>query len=312
MADIHKHDRDWLDDFDFEPCQEINHIEEEPLGTKAAAYAGTVQNAPGCSTMVVNGLSQQLIHEVNAINPGILVSFDELNVQLGNAAYAFLQPQAKEALARAIADRQNKTLSINSGYRTIVQQLLLYGWRNGRKGCPYGLVAPPGRSNHQGGLAIDINDHLGWKPYLEKYGWRWFGDRDKPHFTYRGTGTQDIRNNAVKAFQRLWNKNNPDDKIAEDGVYGNITLARINQTSVKGFKIAPWDEVPRILRFSRPITEGSDVIRLQQALADKGWEIFPDGLFGERTAAIVKEFQKQADIKIDGIVGSDTRDALLA
>ncbi len=312
MTHTHEPHLDWQNDFDFEPCDEINHIEEEPLSTRAAGFAGKVEDAPGCSTMVANGLSQQLIHEVNLMNPGVLVSFDELNVKLGNAAYAFLQPQAKEALKKAIRDRPGVTLSINSGYRTIVQQLLLYGWREGRGGCPYGLVAAPGRSNHQGGLAIDINDHLGWRPHLERYGWQWFGNRDKPHFTYRGSGLKDIRSDAIEAFQRLWNQNNPNDKIDEDGKYGNQTASRINQTSVKGFKIAPWDKVPRILRFSQPITEGSDVIRLQVALKDEGFDIFPDGLFGKQTEAIVKEFQSRKGLTPDGIVGSATRDVLFA
>ena len=312
MNDIEVNQQDWLDDFDFEPCENINHIEEEALGTRAAAFAGSVKNAPGCSTMVANGLSQQLIHEVNLMNPGVLVSFDDLNVQLGNAAYAFLQPQAKEALAKAIRDRNNRNLSINSAYRSIVQQCLLYKWREGRGGCRYGLVAKPGRSNHQGGLAIDINDYVGWKPHLEKFGWKWFGNGDKPHFTYRGDGIKDIRKDAIEAFQRLWNRNNPHDKIDEDGLYGDNTEARINKTSVKGFTIAPWDTEPRLLRVSRPMTEGSDVIKLQEALQAKGFDIFPDGFFGNGTASIVKQFQEREGLVADGIVGFNTRSKLFA
>ena len=314
MADLEVNQKNWLEDFDLEPCEEISHVEEvalETIGTRAGAYTGSVQNAPGCSTMVANGLSQQLIHEVNLMIPGVLVSFDELNVSLGNAAYPFLQPPAKEALAKAIRDR-GTTLRVNSAYRTIVQQRLLYGWRGGRGGCPYGLVAPPGRSNHQGGLAIDINDHFGWRPHLERYGWKWFGNADKPHFTYEVNGTQDIRNNAIKAFQRLWNRNHPDDRIAEDGIYGNNTEARINRTSVKGFTIAPWDTEPRLLRVSRPMMEGSDVIKVQEALQAKGFDIFPDGLFGNGTASIVKQFQEGEGLVVDGIVGFNTRSKLFA
>lgn len=310
MTDLEVKPDNWLEDFDFEPCGEINQVEEEALGARAAAYTGAVQDAPGCSTMVANGLSQQLIHEVNLINPGVLVSFDDLKVKLGDAAYPFLQPQAKEALAKAIRER-GTTLTVNSAYRTIVQQCLLYKWRGGRGGCPYGLVASPGRSNHQGGLAIDINDHLGWKPYLERYGWKWFGDADKPHFTYVRGGTKDIRNNAIEAFQRLWNRNNPSDKIEEDGLYGDNTEGRIHRTSVKGFAIAPWDKKPRVLRFSQPMMEGSDVIKVQEALKAKGIEIFPDGMFGQNTVKAVKQFQKQNGLTEDGVIGPNTLSALL-
>lgn len=309
MSEVKLERENWLEDFDFEPCGEIYQVEEEALGARAAGFTGTVQNAPGCSTMVANGLSQQLIHEVNLIIPGVLVNFDDLKVDLGEAAYPFLQPPAKNALAKAIQER-NRTLKVNSAYRTIVQQRLLYGWREGRGSCPYGLVAPPGRSNHQGGLAIDINDHLGWRPFLERYGWKWFGNADKPHFTYVGSDTKDIRNQAIQAFQRLWNRNNPSDKILEDGIYGNNTEARINRTSVKGFKIAPWDTQPRILRFSRPISEGSDVLKVQQALKAKGFNLVPDGLFGSNTASIVKQFQEKEGLVADGIVGAKTLEKL--
>lgn len=46
--------------YDFEPCDRINEGEAR-AGTRAG-FDGWLQDAPGCSTSVVNGLSQQLIH----------------------------------------------------------------------------------------------------------------------------------------------------------------------------------------------------------------------------------------------------------
>ena len=48
-------------------------------------------------------------------------------------------------------------MSINSAFRTVAQQYLLYAWyKQGR--CGIGLAATPGNSNHEQGLAVDIED----------------------------------------------------------------------------------------------------------------------------------------------------------
>ncbi len=287
------------EEFDFEPCEEINEGEERSADQVPRGPSGLVKDAQGCSTSIVNGLSQQLIHQMNIVLPDALVSFDELNVDLEDAAWAYLQPPAREALAAAIAERGIK-LQVNSAYRTIAQQLLLYRWG---RGCGYRVVAPPGRSNHQSGLAIDIDDHLGWRSYLERRGWRWYGNQDPPHFDYVGSGRRDIRGTAMLAFQKLWNKNNPNNRIAEDSSYGPQTESKLNQTLADGFEIAPWDEQPRLLRLCRPLMQGSDVHRLQEALKAAGYAVEVDGFFGAKTAEIVKEYQAAQGLTVDGIVG---------
>jgi hypothetical protein len=205
---------------------------------------------------------------------------------------------------------------VNSAYRTLAQQFLLYNWWTGGV-CNFQAVARPGASNHQAGLAIDIEDYGGWRPHLERYGWKWFGLRDKPHFTYVGNGlvlsvqlngkTIDIRNTATLAFQRLWNRNNSSEKIAEDGDFGSTTQSKLKASPANGFKIAPWDKKPRLLRLCTPLLEGSDVEKLQKALG-----VTPDGVFGKNTKASVEKFQKDKGLKADGIVGPNTLKMLLA
>jgi N-acetylmuramoyl-L-alanine amidase len=141
---------------------------------------------------------------------------------------------------------------------------------------------------------------------LERHGWSWYGDQDPPHFDYVGGGTRDIRGTAMLAFQNLWNKNNLNDRIAEDGSYGAQTESRLNQAVASGFKIAPWDEQPRVLRLCRPIMQGSDVRRLQESLKAAGYAVEADGFFGAETAELVKRFQTEKSLTVDGIVGSVT------
>jgi N-acetylmuramoyl-L-alanine amidase len=299
MSDSINNTFDKLDDLVVEPCLEI-HNREVNSPTPRASFNGLLKKAPGDSTSVANGLSQQLIHQINLILSDALVSCDDLNVEPGDAAFALLQPPAKEALQKAIESR-GIPMTINSAYRTIAQQLLLFNWLNGTS-----PVAPPGRSNHQSGLALDIDDPRGWEPFLIRHNWQPLAG-DPPHFDYVGGGTRDIRSTAILAFQKIWNKNHPNERINEDGNWGPQTESCLNHSPAIGFDIAPWDDKPRILRLSKPLMEGSDVRKLQEKLQAAGFAItVADGVFGSKTDIAVKEFQKQKNLTADGLVGPKT------
>lgn len=49
-----------------------------------------------------------------------------------------------------------------------------------------------------------------------------------------------------------------------------------------------------------------DVVALQQALNNAGYRIDADGVFGPRTDAVVRQFQKQRGLSVDGKVGLQT------
>ena len=77
------------------------------------SFSGLLQDAPMSSTAVINGLSQQLIDQLQLIVPDAFVSFDDLNVDLLDAAFPHVQTPAKQALQRAIQDR-GQTMQVNS------------------------------------------------------------------------------------------------------------------------------------------------------------------------------------------------------
>jgi peptidoglycan hydrolase-like protein with peptidoglycan-binding domain len=295
-----------LKEFEFESEAEINQVEatSEIIRTRSLTPV-LLSKAPGCSSAIANGLSQQLIYQMNLISPNIMVSFDDLNVQLEQAAFPFLQPAAKESLRKVIAER-GQPLRITSAYRTIAQQLFLYNRRNGIGGCGLTVVALPGKSNHQSGIALDVPDYQAWRPILERHGWKWFGGNDPWHFDYVGQPCIDIRATAVEAFQQLWNKNNPGDKIAEDGQWGGQTHSRLDKSPVSGFAIAPWKDNPRTLKLTRPSLQGFDVQALQQALIKYGENISADGDFGPGTEAALKRVQEKMGLNADGVAGPET------
>jgi N-acetylmuramoyl-L-alanine amidase len=288
-----------IPDVELEACQEIHETE---LNGLKASFNGLIQDAPSKSgTAIVNALSQQLIYQLNLIEPNALVSFDDLNVELDNAAYPFVPPAGKEALRKAIEKRGVK-MAVNSAYRTLAQQMLLYNDRADN----INPVAPPGRSNHQSGLAVDIDDPEGWEDYLSPLDWEPLKG-DRPHFDYQGAGAKDLRRTTIMAFQQLWNKNHPNNKIDADGIWGSATEAALNKSPCTGFAIAPWQDKPRVLRLSRPLTEGADVIKLQEKLKAAGMAItVADGVFGSGTDKAVKAFQTKNNLVADGLVGPAT------
>lgn len=257
-----------------------------------------------CSTDSVKNLSLQVIDEMNLLIPNVLVSFDDLDVS-GNEATVnfFLQPKAKETLRRAIK-RRGVTLRLNSAYRTVVQQHILFSWQGSE--C-VDLAATPGKSNHEDGFAIDTPDWEEWIPALKAEGWEWFGLSDRVHFTYMGGGVRDdIGDIGVKAFQILWNKHNPNDRIDEDSDYGPETAARLDRSPTNGFAIA------RLLKLISPPMKGEDVRKVQQALLKEGLLEAQqvNGIYNEATKLAVEIFQKREGLGIDGIVGPQTHRAL--
>jgi N-acetylmuramoyl-L-alanine amidase len=257
-----------------------------------------------CSTTSVKNLSLQVIDEMNLIIPNALVSFDDLDVSGDDTTVNFfLQPRAKEALRRAIK-RRGTTLKLNSAYRTVVQQHILFSWQGS---CGITLAAKPGRSNHEDGLAIDTPDFEEWLPALEAEGWQNLGNGDPVHFTFMGGGVRDdIGDIGVKAFQILWNKQNPEDQIEVGTGYGPQTAARLNQSPANGF-----DRV-RLLKLVTPPMNGEDVHKVQQALVQEGLleaqQI--NKVYNEVTKLAIEIFQKREGLAVDGIVGPQTRRAL--
>ena len=60
-------------------------------------------------------------------------------------------------------------------------------------------------------------------------------------------------------------------------------------------------------------SSGSEVEKLQNALIDAGYDVGStgaDGVFGNNTAAAVKQYQKDNGLTVDGIAGKNTLGAL--
>lgn len=192
----------------------------------------------GCSTAVVLGLSQQIVAEVECMAPGMLASFSDGGgiVFAGGALLPLVSVDGLEDLLAAV-DASTDDLRITSAYRTVAQQFLLQRWFAAGR-CGLSAVATPGNSNHESGRALDIDNHEVWASQLPDFGWQQTVlPADPVHFEHLASA--DARGMDVLSFQRLWNRNRPDDPIDEDGDYGPETEARIELSPSGGFAIGP-------------------------------------------------------------------------
>jgi hypothetical protein len=221
---------------------------DEPIGETSAPLVATdtvaTAVAQSCTTTSVKGLATQLVEEIQCLKPGSLTRIDKTpGLSLGAAVFPYLQTPAAQALVAAQKAR-GTTMTINSALRALPQQYLLYRWyQQGR--CGIGLAARPGTSNHESALAVDIEDNAGWRTAMTNKSFRWLGASDPVHYDYVGPGRITLSGLSVLAFQRLWNRNNPTDKIGEDGAYGPATEARLAKSPIGGFpKGADCKDVP--------------------------------------------------------------------
>lgn len=273
----------------------------------------TVEEAvtAGCSTSQLEALSLQIIGQGNCIEPG---AFSELvppaNVNFGSAVLPFLEEPARDKLLEALNENPGLNMQVNSMLRTVAQQYLLYRWYLGGM-CGIGLAATPGSSNHETGLAIDIQQYDAWRTILEAKGFSWLGASDPVHFDYVGPGAVDHRGLDVLAFQQLHNLNNPSDLIDEDGVYGPQTEARLQLAPAEGFDEGPTCGPPP----DPNPGEGDLAISAMFSNADA---VFDDGpsagvvdLYEGRSYELDITLTNQGDATLAGVTLALTGDAFL-
>lgn len=129
---------------------------------------------------------------------------------------------------------------------------------------------------------------------------------------------------AVKQAQRALRRT-PDPTLVVDGEFGPLTEAATKEfQKQKGLPVtgvvdrATWNALPSGDPMPS-LKQGSsgDVVRSLQEILTKGayglWETIPkgiDGNFGANTTASVRAFQGWAGVKVDGVVGQQTWDAV--
>src|SRR5262245_2385419 len=100
------------------------YLDHEPGVFRAGLTAG---QAGGCDTSIVQGLTAQLVAELNCIAPNTMVDFSGPGITVSGAVQPFLNPAAANALKSAVA-ASGTGISLSSAYRSVAQQYLLLKW----------------------------------------------------------------------------------------------------------------------------------------------------------------------------------------
>ncbi len=271
--------------------------------TRGALTVDQAVAAVGCSTAVAAPLSEQLVEQINCLSPGTMTRIDGIaGLSLSSTVVPWLQTAAAGGLEDAVRARGG-TLSLNSALRTLPQQLMLYRWYQ-MGACGITLAASPGSSPHESGLAIDTSDYTAWRSALESHGWTWHGAGDLVHFDYTGGGTVSLAGRSVLAFQMLWNRNHPEDPIAEDGAYGPQTEGRLRMSPTEGFPLGPACGTPTHEPFSVTwMLDGNEYVFMAGAsAATSSVEYSADGrVIGTVARATSGMFALRAGICDDGL-----------
>jgi hypothetical protein len=205
--------------------------EGQPGLADMGPFLEEVLAAEGCDTSPVLDLSLQIASELACMMGPVLapLNFDGNLVAIDAAVLPYLAPAAKADLEAAA---QNQIIIVNSGFRTVAQQFLLYQWwREGL--CGIATASSPGTSNHESARAVDVENHMEARPALEARGFYQTVPGDSVHFDH--LASPDLGGANVAAFQRLWNRNHPDEPLSEDGLYGPDTESKLLRAPIQGF-----------------------------------------------------------------------------
>jgi len=205
---------------------------------KPKHYATVAQAAAeSCSTASVDGLSRQIIEQARCIKPNAFVPLPSRpNLVLKEHVFPYLELEARNHLLKALDSHTSGKMTVNSVLRTVAQQYLVWRWSSNKR-CGVQLATPPGESNHEIGVALDIAEAGTWRPALEAQDFKWLGTSDRVHFDYKGSETPPHTATDVLAFQTLWNRNHPTDKIAATGKYSPETEQRLKKAPPDGFPV---------------------------------------------------------------------------
>lgn len=207
------------------------------LATRTAPLSLAEVAMERCDTPpeLVDGLSAQLVDAINCLRPGTLsdipIGADIGLLRAGRPAY--VDARGLDDLIAA-ADDGDRQMIVRWSYRDVALQHLFW-LQDDFRGCA--VAAPAGLSNHQNGLAVDLNDWQYWQPIMARHGWANQLPNDRVHFDYQRADDVGLGALSLLAFQALWNKNNPDAEIPTSSELDGETYDALSAAPIEGFEL---------------------------------------------------------------------------
>lgn len=205
-------------------------------GTNAGTctIASVISTESSCETSVVFGLTKQIAGVLSKMGIFFADIPGNTGISCTGGCSGYIQKSALTSL-ESITKSVSRTINIDSAWRSCAQQYLLYQWKAQYKCGQTNPVAVPGTSNHEGGIAIDVPDYNSWISSLTNHGWNYpMPDDDPVHFEFGERAAYYAQQNLI-AFQKLWNRFNPNRTIAEDGIFGDDTANAFENSPCNGW-----------------------------------------------------------------------------
>nr|WP_144472038.1 peptidoglycan-binding protein [Bacillus pumilus] len=259
---------------------------------------------------------------------GLQTLIDRSIRNMGAGINSVVKESAIEMIKQAY--KEGIYVQITSGYRSFAEQNKLYA--QGRT-APGKIVtnAKGGQSNHNYGLAIDyvllsedgkkalwtVNEK--WRRVAQigkSLGFSWGGDwksfKDYPHLEMMGGMTL----SQLQAGKRPVLVSLLSNKVSAKPI--KTTPVKSSPSKSTSKPKTTYNLPSGVLKVTKPLTKGSAVKAVQQALAavyyypDKGVKNNGvDGYYGPKTADAVKRFQLMNGLTPDGIYGPKTKAKLV-
>lgn len=213
------------------------------------------------------------------------------------------------------------------------------------KGLPYvlGVLVPKDNENYRG--SFDCAEFASYVLYqVSGIAYGWANDKGSPHSAdaYTGFFARDADQLGVKISidEAMRTPGAYLLRIGGDGLIGHIVFSdgkggtmEANSTKygliqstaqgrrwsigikIPGIEYTTADpveahEAPDVIFVTSPLMNGDIVVKIQNALLNKGYHVIVDGKYGPATSAIVKTFQIHQGLVADGEVGPQTAAAL--
>lgn len=100
-------------------------------------------------------------------------------------------------------------------------------------------------------------------------------------------------------------------KLVRPTIGGDVKPAKPTPSKPQPVPV-PVSNTPKFQALTKAGSKGATVKKVQERLLQRGWKGVgkADGIFGDKTTAVIKAFQAEKGLTVDGIVGKDTWAAL--
>ena len=191
-----------------------------------------------CDFSLLQTISQQLIDEmINSTNGTVseLNTTNYPNLVVSNNQRIFLETNTLNAFIGVLSNNPQKSFILSFGLVSLPEQYLRDKW-DGQCQNIFGVPHMKDANNFMSGNMLELqNFDSNVVKIMQESGFV----KNRQFFIYT-QGVINLQNENVRAFQKLWNCNFPEDLMEENGIFDEEVEKRLNISPTKGLgKICP-------------------------------------------------------------------------